>query len=448
MAVFMTDKHKLTALEILRKQTSPIKLPDLIALLGKEYSERTVRRWLSEWQVTGLVHKSGQKRGTRYIAVNDKTESSALYFSPTSQKILEQVNRPYALRNPVAYNTSWVKNYRPNIDFYMEQTLLAKLYESGKREKNHEPAGTYARRIYDRLLIDLSYNSSRLEGNTYSLLETTQLLSQGIDAPGKLDEEKTMILNHKEAIRYLVNNTQEIQIEKSTILTLHYLLSDGLVAPQYAGKVRNYGVRISGSSYIPFENPEQLESQLEVICQKAAAIQNPYEQSLFLLVHIAYLQAFVDVNKRTARLSANISLINNNLVPLSFNDINQDDYTTAMIAVYELNDVKPLIDLYVHSYLRSTKLYDATVESIGFDRVRVQYRQQRREIIRHIIINQLYDAQLETYAKTEIKKFANPEDDAHILINIHEDLAQLGPQSMAGLGITSKQLRLWLAKKS
>ncbi|MHB1221286.1 MAG: Fic family protein [Gammaproteobacteria bacterium] len=97
-----------------------------------------------------------------------------------------------------------------------------------------------------------------------------------------------------------MNTPNEIEVEESTIFTLHYLLSDGLIATQYSGKVRDYGVRIGGSIYIPLENPNLLQTYLHEICDKAAVIKNPYEQSLFLLIHITYLQPFVDVNKRTS----------------------------------------------------------------------------------------------------------------------------------------------------
>jgi Fic family protein len=440
------DQNKLVALEALKKKHSPISLPELLLKLGENYSERTVRRWLTEWVKMGLVKKIGQKRATHYAFQHKVSEPPAIYFSSVSQKILGQVNIPYALRKPLTYNPSWLKNYRPNIDTYLEPPLAKQLYEAGNRTKNQKIAGTYARQIYNRLLIDLSYNSSRLEGNTYSLLETKQLLLEGIDAPGKLDEEKIMILNHKEAIRYLVDNSNETNIQETTIYTLHYLLSDGLVSPQYAGKLRDHGVRISGSSYIPLENPRILHTHLKEICNKANQIINPYEKSLFLLAHIAYLQAFVDVNKRTARLSANIPLIVNNLVPLAFDGIQQEDYTSAMIAVYELNDIRPLVDLYVHSYLRTAEIYDVTVEAICFDPIRVQYRQQRREIIRFIILKKLHGKQMQRFIDVEIKKHIQTEDQAQVLKNIRDDLEQLGPHSIVGLGITAEELYAWLKK--
>lgn len=441
------SNHKLAVLDMLRQQTKPIQLTELLARLGDHYSERTVRRWLMEWVKTGLIVKTGEKRSTHYSVANKVEQTANLFFSNESQQILSQIKRPYPLRSPVSYHYEWLNNYKPNIDNLLSAAICDELLLVGKRAQGHEPAGTYARQINQRLLIDLSYNSSRLEGNTYSLLETKELIVNGIDAPEKLDEEKTMILNHKEAIRFLIEHPSGIAINETTILTLHYLLSDSLVAPEYAGKVRDHGVRISGSVYLPLENPRELQKILVEIGEKAALIKNPYEQSLFLLIHLAYLQAFIDVNKRTSRLAANIPLINHNLVPLSFNDISQEDYTDAMIAIYELNNPKPLIDLYRHSYTRTAALYDATVESIGFDRIRVQYRTQRRQLIRNIIINQFEHQRMEEYINEVANELVKHEDKAHFIKNVYEDLAQLGPQTIAGLGVSVDELNAWLAEK-
>lgn len=441
--------NKVTTLKVLREQEAPISLPDLLSLLGKGYSERSVRRWLSEWAAKGIVLKKGEKRGTLYLAIKENaTQAADIYFSQTSQKIINQIKVSYYLRKSLTYQAEWVNAYRPNIDSYFSLAQLKKLNEMGSRAKKYKSAGTYARQIYNRLLIDLSYNSSRLEGNTYSLLETEKLILEGRATEGKLDEEKTMILNHKEAIRYLVDKSEQTDIDETTIFTLHYLLSDGLVAPGYAGKVRDYGVRIGGSTYLPLENPKTLQKHLSEICKKYNQINNPFEKSLFLLVHIAYLQPFVDVNKRTSRLSANLPLFHANLVPFSFEAIKQNDYIDAMIAIYELNNINPLIDLYIYSYQRTAEKYDVTVEAIGFDRVRVQYRQQRREIVRYIVSNKLHGKKLDEYIKSESIKIADEIDQDQFIRNIQEDLEQLGPQSIIGMGITIEQLEAWRKSRS
>jgi Fic family protein len=438
------DQQKTSVLNKLREQTSPVALPKLLEGLELDYSARAVRRWVDEWVKKGIVHKTGKKSGTRYLAIENKPlEPRDIHFSPESLKAIKQIKAPYELRKQVEYQPKWLTKYRPNIDFYLSSTQREKLDHVGNRAKNFKAAGTYARQIYNRLLIDLSYNSSRLEGNTYSLQEAEKLIMEGAETPGKLDEEKTMILNHKDAIRFLVDHSDQAEINEEAICNLHFLLSDGLVSSQYAGKVRDYGVRIGTSTYIPLENPELLHKYLKMICTKANQITNPFEKSIFLLAHIAYLQAFVDVNKRTARLSANLPLTYANLVPLSFDAIKKNDYIDAMIVIYELNNIKPLADIYMHSYKRAAEQYDATVGAIGFDRVRVQYKQQRREIMRHVVTNKLRDSKMKGYIDTEVSKFADPSDQKQLASYIREDLEQLGSHNIAGMGITIEQIQEW-----
>lgn len=439
---------KLAVLHQLSEEASPIGLHELLEKLGSNYTERSVRRWLAEMIKEGLVEKLGNKRGTKYKAIqrisqHEDTPDSC--FSQKSKKILEQIQLPIYKRIPVIYMDNWFDTYQPNNSFYIPLELRLHLYEEGKRSTFSAPAGTYAHQIFNRLLIDLSYNSSRLEGNTYSLLDTKKLILEGASPEGKLDEEKIMILNHKEAIRYLVDTAPRLKIDKETICTLHYLLSDGLLeTTRHAGKVRDHGVRIGGSVYIPFEDPKQLEMRLDRIIKKAALIEDPYEQSLFLLIHISYLQAFADVNKRTARLSANIPLIKNNLVPLSFNDVGRNDYTSAMIAIYELQDIHPILDLYVFSYIRTCAMYDSTVKTVNYDDIRIRYRQQRRDIISHIITHILVGKSLDEYIFIQTSKLIKKEEQASFIEDVLEDLKEINESRIVGLGITKDQLKNWL----
>lgn len=151
------------------------------------------------------------------------------------------------------------------------------------------------------------------------------------------------------------------------------------------------------------------------------------------------------MNKRTARLAANIPLITGNLVPLAFSDIEVQDYMSAMIAIYELQDVRPLIDLYVYSYLRTCAAYDSTVKALGFDEVWVRYRQQRRAVIREVILRGMTGAEAKTYIKQEAKSVIPKEDQKAFAEDVVEDLEQIDESRIVGLGITSEQLDKWLA---
>jgi Fic family protein len=174
-----------------------------------------------------------------------------------------------------------------------------------------EPAGTYARHILNRFLIELSWNSSRLEGNTYSLLDTKRLIEFGQEAEGRDRLEAQMILNHKDAVEFLVGNAAEAGFNRYTILNLHAILANNLLADERAtGRLRHIGVGIE-------------------LLATAAAITDPFEQSFFVMVQLPYLQPFDDVNKRVSRMAANIPFIRANLSPLSFTDLPRGLYAHA-----------------------------------------------------------------------------------------------------------------------
>jgi Fic family protein len=439
----MATQNKLDAIvNALKAQASPISMGELIAILGPTFKERSVRRWLKELVDQGYLTKTGSMSAARYQAISARVTDEL--FSADAWASLQLVRQPLFNRDPVSYNDEWINGYQPNTTFYLSAAMRRVLSAQGRRQNDNEAAGTYAHKVYNRLLIDLTYNSSRLEGNTYSLLETERLVLEGEPADGKMSMEKVMILNHKEAIRHLIDTAEKLKIDANEICTIHYLLADGLVERKYAGKLRDHGVRIGGSTYSPYGDNYRLEPQLTKLSLLAEAIEDPFEQSFFLLVHISYLQAFIDVNKRTARISANIPLIKNNFVPLSFNDIEQDDYNSAMICVYELNQTLPLAELYYYSYLRSCQQYDATIISVGFDRIRVQYRTQRRDVIRQIILNRLVGAAIKLFVEQQAKNLMVASDQDLFIDTVLQDLDDVTPPRIVGMGITGAQLQAWL----
>ena len=307
--------------------------------------------------------------------------------SPEAKAIREAVRAPIQNRHPVGYQRAFLENYRPNVSWYLSEETRQRLLEMGRPPDGERPAGTYARTIYSRLLIDLSWNSSRLEGNTYSLLETERLLELGETAEGKNALEAQMILNHKTAIELLVDQADEIGFNRYTILNLHALLADNLLAdPQAGGRLRRIPVGIEGTAYHPLEVPQLIEECFETILDTAAAIADPFEQAFFVLVHLAYLQGFEDVNKRVSRLAANIPLIRANLCPLSFVDVPERAYIDGVLAVYELNRVELLRDVFVWAYERSSARYSAVRQSLGEpDPFRLRYRALVAELVAEVV---------------------------------------------------------------
>ena len=302
-------------------------------------------------------------------------------------EIQEYVRQPLAARRPVGYDRAFLDSYWANETFYLSQEQREHLHEVGRPAIAGQPAGTYAKQILNRLLIDLSWNSSRLEGNTYSLLDTTRLLDIGEEAEGKQRLEAQMILNHKDAIEFLVENAGSIGFNRHTILSLHALLADNLLADSRAtGRLRHIAVGIEGSVFYPLETPALIEECFDRILATAAAISDPFEQAFFVMVQLPYLQPFDDVNKRVSRLAANIPLIKANLAPLSFEDVPRDLYTEAMLGVYEMKRIELLRDVFVWAYGRSAARYAAVRQSLGEpDPFRLQHRSALREVVGAVI---------------------------------------------------------------
>ena len=250
-----------------------------------------------------------------------------------------------------------------------------------------QPAGTYAKHILNRLLIDLSWNSSRLEGNTYSLLDTKRLIDFGQAAEGKDQIEAQMILNHKDAIEFLVSEAEEIGFNRYTILNLHGMLANNLLAdPLAVGRLRHIEVGIDGSAFEPLAVPQIIEECFDQLLATAEAITDPFEQAFFVMVQLPYLQPFDDVNKRVSRLTANIPLIKGNFSPLSFADVPKQTYTEGILGVYEQNKIDLLKDVFIWAYERSASRYAAVRQSLGEpDPFRLRHRAALRSVVADVV---------------------------------------------------------------
>lgn len=307
-------------------------------------SSTTVWRALKRLVDEGRLEVSGKARATAYSLAG-------------SAAVHAHLKTPYNRRRLAVYRKAFVDRYVPNKSFYLDEIDRQRLHETG-RLVTPLPAGTYARRILEQLLVDLSWASSRMEGNTYSLLETEKLIRFGEEASGKDRKEAVMILNHKEAIQHVVEHLPEITISRPDLLDVHALLAGGLlVDPAMAGRLRRMPVAISHSSYRPLDDPFVVEEEFGILVEKAAAIADPFEQSFFLLAHIPYLQAFEDINKRTSRIASNIPLLKAGLAPMSFLTMDDAAYIDGLFGIYEINNASLLREAYVDAYLTSAENY-------------------------------------------------------------------------------------------
>ncbi|RXN90628.1 cell filamentation protein Fic [Achromobacter aloeverae] len=267
---------------------------------------------------------------------------------------MQQLRRPLGARKPIGYDRGLVDAYEPNVSTWLPADVAHGLLSEGGMP-GHRPAGTYARDVLEQLLIDLSWYSSRLEGNTMSMLDTERLFRGGASGG---DPEALMLLNHKRAIEFMVANVPVEGLHARMVRNIHALLMDGFLPnPRSLGAIRSTMVRITGTVYLPTQAPQLLQEMLQQILDKAAEVNNPVEASFFLWVSLAYLQPFEDGNKRVSRLAANIPLMVFNCAPLSFLDVDQDDYAQAMLAYYELRDLAPAADLFAWTYRRSCAKY-------------------------------------------------------------------------------------------
>lgn len=383
-------------LEALRSHPDGVGLGELHASVPG-MSRRTLQRRLAALVDDGTILKRGVGRGTRYLPL-DRQETprparlgaaeppaAAEPYVPLSgegEEILRYVRSPRTARQPVGYERALLTAYRPNRSFYLPKEARDRLMALGDAHDGGLPAGTYARQILNRLLIDLSWNSSRLEGNTYSLLETERLLQLGEASEGKDAFDAQMILNHKEAIEALVENASDIRFDRHTICNLHALLSQNLLPSDACGRIRETVVGIHGTVFVPLSVPQVLRETFDEVLAKAESIEDPFEQAFFVMVHLPYLQPFEDVNKRVSRLAANIPFIKRNLIPLSFVEVPERAYIDGILGVYELQRVELLRDVFVWAYERSARQYTVVRRSIGApDPFRLRYREAIRQAV-------------------------------------------------------------------
>ncbi len=363
-------------------------------------SRSTVKRMLSRLAADSKLEVSSKGRATRYrlltssapvvsehVATPEPTSAISTDTGPrwsaASLQLRQHLTRPVMARTPVTYRREFVDNYKPNETFLLSPELAEELAGLGHLTGRF-PAGTFARKVLEQLLIDLSWSSSHLEGNRYTLPDTEKLFKSGAAAT---DSDAIMLLNHKAAIEFIVEAVPLQGLNARLVCNVHaILMHDLLVDATSLGTIRTQVVNISGSTYIPPQVPAVLEEMFERIIAKAQQIKNPLEAAFFLWVNLAYLQTFEDGNKRVSRIAANIPLMLYNQAPLSFLDVDREDYALAMMGVYEACDVSMAVDLFEWTYRRSQTKYAALAGALDApDPFRVKYRDALSEAVGAVV---------------------------------------------------------------
>ncbi|MFU8816506.1 MAG: Fic family protein, partial [Pseudomonadales bacterium] len=419
-------------------------------------ARRTAQRWIAKLIESGQVAGVGRGRARRYVRAEAQSGRAVVAagadgfppfipLSADSQDILAYLDQPLEARKPVGYQRDFLDAYRPNETWYLSESLRRQLHKMGRTTDVDEPAGTYSRAILSRLLIDLSWASSHLEGNTYSRLDTRELIEHGKAARGKAAIETQMILNHKTAIELLVENIDSAEFNRYTLTNLHSALAENLLPnPADEGRIRQHAVDIGKSVYRPLSTPQQIEVALDSLLGKASQIGDPFEQSFFMMVHVPYLQPFADINKRTSRLAANLPLFRANLCPLTFLDVPEQAYSRAILGVYEMTRVELLRDLYVWGYERSTQEYLAIKQDLAEpDPLRLAWRDVIRQTIREVVTHPELDPL--SCIQRAVAERVHDGEQAGVRALIVEELRRLHEGVLARYGLRPSEYAAWKA---
>lgn len=418
-------------------------------------SRPTVNRYLVRMATTGVLRKVGSGPATRYalpavvaapapaglLEVAQQPPLAPLgggfQFSVDRQPLIAELTAPIGTRKPVTYQRAFVDNYVPNQTMLLPPALAEELFAQA-RARGQQPAGTYARKVLEQLLIDLSWHSSRLEGNRKSLLDTKELFARGHADEDDIDA--LMLFNHKDAIEFVVDAVPEYGITEAVVRNIQAMLMQGLLTnPDALGKARRTVVTITDSVYVPMQMPQVLDEMLALLVDKVRNIKNPIEAAFFVWVNISYLQPFEDGNKRTSRLCANLPLLLQNCAPLSFLDVEQADYALAVLGVYEKQDVSLAVELFDWTYRRSIDKYGVILDAMGApDLFRQKYRELLGEGVRRVVAD---GASLEA----AVKELAPPTEDLPAYLELlRQELQHLEPFNCARYRLGIRLTEGWI----
>ncbi len=315
-----------------------------------EGSDATLKRLIAVLVKSEDVVVEGRARATRY-RLSDQAHllmplNLDTYFS---QDVDER-------KVQTSFNFELIREQLPKVSLFTdeEREHLRELQKVFRQHTSEMTPNEYNKEM-ERLGIDLSWKSSQIEGNTYSLLETERLLRESKTADGKTQEEATMLLNHKYALRFILDNPDYLQqLTVSHIEDIHTLLTQGLSVDK---GIRHRRVGITGTNYHPLDNEFQIREAMHNTCDLINRKEDVFEKALLTLVLLSYIQAFSDGNKRTARITSNAILVANNYCPLSFRSVDSIDYKKAMLIFYEQNNLYAFKQIFIEQFEFAVKEY-------------------------------------------------------------------------------------------
>ncbi len=316
-------------------------LTELRGLIADRVSIATLRRDLSVLVAAGFFLQLGERKATRY-----QLNAARQLLAPISAHRYCEIDIDSRAGNR-DFNASLLESLPQSLFTQAEVDSL----ESATRQFRNRGEGaspTIIKKELERFVIELSWKSSKIEGNTYSLLDTELLLKEGIAATGRSPQETSMVLNHKRAFDFALTNRAEFRSPNQKVIReLHSLLVDNLGV---STGLRSRLIGITGSVYRPIQIPSQIQEALDNLLKSINDLVDPYSKALLLLAGIGYLQPFEDGNKRTSRLTTNATLMAFDCAPLSYRSVTEINYREAMLTFYERNTIVPLKEIFIQQY--------------------------------------------------------------------------------------------------
>ncbi|MQN89443.1 Fic family protein [Prevotella copri] len=323
---------------------------EIMAGLMETPSGSTVKRLLSAAVKEGNIETVGRGPSTKYrltpqAHVTMPLDLATYFDKDIDERVVQE-----------SFNFDLIREVLPKVEIFTKEELSVLFAAQKEFEKNTEGMTELEyHKEMERLGVDLSWKSSQIEGNTYSLLETERLLKDKQTASGKTKEEAIMLLNHKDALDFVLDVPDYLkELSVHRIEDIHSILTKELGVDR---NIRHRRVGITGTNYRPLDNEFQIREALEDTCTLVNGKDNVFEKALLTLVLLSYIQAFVDGNKRTARITSNAILIANGYCPISFRTVDSIDYKKAMLMFYEQNNIAAFKKIFIEQFLFAVKTY-------------------------------------------------------------------------------------------
>jgi len=430
-------------------------LEEISAVMPISLEKRTLQRRLDLLKEQGAIKVVGKTKSTRYVATAVHYRPAPKLAEPHTARVelsgpasltLHSVSQPIEQRYPVSSNNFFLEAYRPNIDHYLTEEERKQLHTLGKTKFRGFSPGTYAKGVLQQLIVDMACHSSRLDGGHYGMPQTEALVQRGelFEHAGEMDHQ--MVLNHQDAVEFLAENIEEIGLDNYSVRNLHGLLTNNmLLDPAAAGQLRQLPMELDGSVYRPLSNPRHIQDRFMLLLEKANQISDPFEQAIFLMVQIPYLQPFAEMNTAVSRMVANIPLMRNNLMPLVFNELTTELYDKALLGIYELNRVELMKDVFISTYRSSAERYATVRHSFGEpDPFRIRYREQIRATISGVVTGNMIHQDAEAFIRDKARNFPAM-DQLEFIELVESELAGLHDGNIARYWIKPSEFMVWKA---